>query len=45
VLHVVDGLEAYLVLAAVAVADGVLLYRFFASQRREATALAQSFSH
>jgi uncharacterized membrane protein YfcA len=45
VLHVVDGAEAYLTLAAVALVDAVLLYRFFAIQRRAPRALAESLSH
>jgi hypothetical protein len=44
-LHVVDGPEAYLVLAAVALVDAVLLYRFFAIQRRAPRVLAQSLSN
>jgi uncharacterized membrane protein YfcA len=45
VLHIVEGPEAYLVLAAVAGVDAVLLYRFFALQRRLPAPLAQSLSH
>jgi hypothetical protein len=44
-LGLVDGLQAYLVFAAVAAIDGVLLYRFFSSQRRAPQVLAQSLSH
>jgi len=44
VLHLVDGPEAYGVLAAVAAIDTILLYRFFA-RRGTAHALSQSFSH
>jgi len=44
-LHLVDGPEAYLVLAGVGAVDAVLLYRFFALQRRLPPALAQSLSH
>lgn len=42
---IVDGPRAYVVLAIVATIDGVLLYRFFAVQRRAAVPLASSFSH
>ena len=42
VLHLVEGLEAYSVLAAVAAIDSVLLYRFFARQRRAPRVLAPS---
>jgi uncharacterized membrane protein YfcA len=45
VLHVVDGPEAFAVLAAVAAVDSVLLSRFFATHRRPRTALAPSLSH
>jgi uncharacterized membrane protein YfcA len=45
VLHVVDGPEAYAVLAAVVAIDAVLLYRFFARQRRAPAGLAESLSH
>jgi uncharacterized protein len=44
-LHLVEGPEAYAVLAAVVSIDAVLLYRFFAVQRRAPAALAQSLSH
>jgi uncharacterized membrane protein YfcA len=40
VLHLVEGAQAYLVLAAIAAIDLVLLYRFFAVQRRASEALA-----
>jgi uncharacterized protein len=40
-LHLVEGPEAYMVLAAVAAVDAVLLYRFFAIRRRAPVALAQ----
>jgi uncharacterized membrane protein YfcA len=43
-LHLVDGPEAFLVLAGVAAIDTVLLVRFFTIQRRAALALTQSFS-
>jgi len=43
-LHIVDGPEAFGALAAVAAIDAVLLFRFFAIQRRAAVALTQSFS-
>jgi len=45
VVHLVEGPEAYAVLAAVAAVDSVLLYRFFAKHRRTAQVLAGSFSH
>jgi uncharacterized membrane protein YfcA len=45
-LHLVDGLQAYGVLAAVIAIDAVLLYRFFINDRRRpAAVLARSFSH
>ena len=44
VLHLVDGPEAYLTLAAVAVVDAVLLYRFFVIQRRTSRVLAEFLS-
>lgn len=44
-LHLVDGPEAYGVLAAVAAIDTVLLRRFFARGRRPSGALTRSFSH
>ena len=44
-LQIADGLEAYSVLAAVAVLDTVLLYRFFARQRRPSAVLSRSLSH
>jgi uncharacterized protein len=40
-LHLVEGPEAYMVLAAVAAVDAVLLYRFFAIRRRAPVALAR----
>jgi uncharacterized protein len=45
ILGLVDGLEAYGVLAVVALVDGVLLYRFFSTVRRLPNRLAQSLSH
>lgn len=42
VLHLVAGPEAYLLLAAVAATDALLLFRFFTLQRRGVPALAQS---
>jgi uncharacterized membrane protein YfcA len=39
-LHIVEGPAAYSVLAAVIAVDAVLLYRFFAIQRREALTLS-----
>jgi uncharacterized membrane protein YfcA len=44
VLHLVEGPEAYTVLAAVALGDAVLLYRFFAIQRRAPQAVAPPLS-
>jgi uncharacterized membrane protein YfcA len=43
-LPIVAGPEAFGALAAVAAIDAVLLFRFFAIQRRAAVALTQSFS-
>lgn len=43
-LQIVDGPAAYLVLAAVAIGDALLLYRFFAGQRRSTLALSTSLS-
>jgi uncharacterized membrane protein YfcA len=45
VLHLVEGAQAYTVLAAVALIDAVLLYRFFATRRRAPGVLARSLSH
>ncbi|HEY2432978.1 MAG TPA: sulfite exporter TauE/SafE family protein [Vicinamibacterales bacterium] len=45
VLHVVDGPQAYAVLAVVAAADAILLYRFFSRQRQTPSALAPTLSH
>jgi uncharacterized membrane protein YfcA len=44
VLRLVEGPEAFLVLAVVAAIDTVLLVRFFAVRRRTALALTQSYS-
>ena len=44
-IGLVEGPQAYLVLATVAAVDTVLLYRFFTVQRRADAALAGSFSH
>jgi uncharacterized membrane protein YfcA len=44
-LRLVDGPEAYGVLATVAAVDAVLLYRFFAAHRRRAVVLTRSYSH
>ena len=38
VLHIVDGTEAYGVLATVVLVDVLLLYRFFSTPRRVLTA-------
>lgn len=43
-LHLVDGPEAFLVLAAVVAIDAGLLLRFFRRRRRTSPALVQSFS-
>jgi uncharacterized membrane protein YfcA len=45
VLHIVDGPEAYGVLAGVAGIDAVLLYRFFRRHRRPAAVVSHSLSH
>jgi uncharacterized membrane protein YfcA len=45
VLGLVEGLHAYAVLAAVALLDAVLLYRFFSKARRLPNGLAQSLLH
>jgi uncharacterized membrane protein YfcA len=44
-LRIVDGPEAYWVVASVAAVDAVLLGRFFASQRRPSAALARPLPH